>query len=97
MKKKKFLEKYDMIKTDETSNAQTWELEVVCKSKKYLDKVVAVVLKYGMMEFEVNLIEVNYTHPEWCGRYSVLIWSCGFNNLANLSRDLKKVEKKMSN
>lgn len=85
-----------MIKVDEKSNAQSWELEVTCKSKKYLDAIMKVLKKYGMVEFEVNMVDVNYTHPEWCARYTVLMWCCGFNNLANLSRDLKKVEKKMN-
>ena len=28
-----------MIKLDEKSNAQAWELEVTCRNKKYLDEV----------------------------------------------------------
>ena len=46
-----------MINTDEKSNAQSWELEVTCKNKKYLKAVVKAILKYGMIEFEVNVVE----------------------------------------
>lgn len=34
-----------MIKSDENSNAQSWELEISCKNKKYLDAVVKAILK----------------------------------------------------
>lgn len=38
-----------MIKSDVNSNAQSWELEITCKNKKYLDEVVSAILKYGMI------------------------------------------------
>lgn len=84
-----------MIKEDELSNAQSWELEVVCKNKEYLDSVVSAILKYGMMNFEVELIECTSNIPKWEGRYRVLIWSCWFNNLKNISKDLAKIEKQI--
>ncbi len=41
----------------ENSKAQSWELEVTCKDRKYLNAVVKAILKYGMMEFEVNTVD----------------------------------------
>jgi len=46
-----------MIKFDEKSNAQSWKLEVTCKNKKYLEEVVKVILKYGMVDFNVENID----------------------------------------
>ena len=76
-----------MIKTDTNSNAQSWELEIICKNKQYLDEVVNAILKYGVMNFEVENIEL-------C-RYSVLIWCSWFNNLKSISNDLAEIEKRL--
>lgn len=84
-----------MIKTDEKSNAQSWELEVTCKNKKYLDAVVKAILKYGHIEFEVNNVECITNHPKWDGRYTVLIWSSWFSNLSNFTKDLARIEKRL--
>jgi len=84
-----------MVNTDEKSNAQSWELEITCKNKKYLDAVVKAVLKYGMMNFEVENIECTTNHERWDGRYLVLIWCSWFSNLSNLSKDLARIEKKL--
>ena len=84
-----------MIKTDEKSNAQSWELEVACKNKKYLDAVVKAILKYGMMEFEVNVVDCKTNDKYWDGRYTVLIWCSWFNNLNAITKDLAKIEKKL--
>lgn len=46
-----------MIKVDDKSNAQSWELEVTCKNRAYLNEVVKAILKYGMIEFEVNIVD----------------------------------------
>ena len=63
-----------MIKSDDKSNAQSWELEVTCKNKKYLDAVVDALLKYGMINFEVECVEGNPDHEGvWDGRYVVLM------------------------
>ena len=83
-----------MMKLDEKSNAQAWELEVTCRNKKYLDEVVKAILKYGMINFEVELVECLKTHEEWDGRYTVLIWCSWFNNLSNIAKDLAKIETK---
>jgi len=84
-----------MIKTDEKSNAQSWELEVTCKNKKYLDAVVKAVLKYGMINFEVEVGEPYHNTPDWDGRYTVLMWCSWFENLKRLTKDLAKIEKKL--
>ena len=84
-----------MINTDEHSNAQSWELEVTCKNKKYLNAVVKAILKYGMIDFEVNTVEYSGYHDGWDGRYTVLMWSCWFSNLKRISKDLAKIEKKL--
>ena len=51
-----------MIKVDERSNAQSWELEITCKNKKYLDAVVGELLKIGKINFQVQNIE-SYAIP----------------------------------
>jgi len=84
-----------MIKVDEKSNAQSWELEVTCKNKVYLDAVIHAILKYGMIEFEVNLVDINTSHDGiFDGRYTVLMWCSWFHNLKRITKDLNKIEKK---
>ena len=89
-----------MLHTEnENSNAQSWELEITCKNKKYLDAVVAAILKYGMMNFQVESTECfsnvdENGNPSWDGRYLVLIWCSWFDNLAKLSNDLAAIENK---
>jgi hypothetical protein len=83
-----------MIKLDEKSNAQAWELEVTCRNKKYLDEVVKAILKYGFINFEVELVECLSNHEEYNGRYTVLMWCSWFNNLSNIAKDLAKIETK---
>lgn len=85
-----------MVKGNEDSNAQNWELEIVCRNKKYLDAVITAVLKYGMLNFEVKVIDYNLNHDCYDGRYLVLIWCSWFNNLTNLSIDLSEIEKKLN-
>ena len=84
-----------MIKTDESSKANCWELEILCKDKKYLDKVVKAILKYGNINFEVEIIDCYHNVPVWDGSYTVLIWSSWFSNLSNLGKDLDDIEKKL--
>jgi len=83
-----------MIKLDEKSNAQAWELEVTCRNKKYLDEVVKAILKYGMINFEVELVECLSNHKEYNGRYTVLMWCSWFHNLADIAKDLSEIEDK---
>jgi hypothetical protein len=82
------------MKLDEKSNAQAWELEVTCKNKKYLDEVVKAILKYGMINFEVELVECLSNYEEYNGRYTVLMWCSWFNNLSNIAKDLSEIEDK---
>ena len=84
-----------MIKLDEKSNAQSWELEITCKNKKYLDEVVKAVLSYGMIDFEVENVECLSSSDGWEGRYTVFMWCSWFNILASISNDLKKIEKSL--
>lgn len=84
-----------MIKTDENSNAQSWELEVTCKNREYLNAVVKAILKYGMINFEVNTVDCHSNSDEWEGNYTVLIWCSWFNNLSDIANDLKKIEKRL--
>ena len=86
-----------MIKVNDKSNAQSWELEVTCKNKKYLNAVVKAILKYGNIEFEVELVECMSNHEKWDGRYTVLMWCNWFNNLSAIAKDLAKIEKKLDN
>jgi hypothetical protein len=85
-----------MIKVDDKSNAQSWELEVTCKNKTYLEAVVSAILKYGMIEFEVNIIDcITHHDGEYDARYTVLMWCSWFHNLKNISKDLAKIEKQL--
>ena len=85
-----------MIHIDEQTNAQGWELEVACKNKKYLKAVVKAILKYGMIDFEVETVEYSaWQDGEWDGRYVVLMWGSWFNTLSLMSKDLAKIEKKL--
>ena len=84
-----------MMKLDEKSNAQSWELEITCKNKKYLDEVVKSILKYGMIDFEVNNTECLSNADEWDGRYTVLMWCSWFNNLKNITTDLAEIEERL--
>lgn len=83
-----------MIKVDEKSNGQSWELEVTCKNKKYLDAVVNAILSYGMIEFEVRSVECLSNEDGWDGRYTVLMWCSWFYHLKDIAKDLAKIEKK---
>lgn len=86
-----------MIKSDATSNAQSWELDVTCKNKKYLDSVVGAILSYGMIDFQVECVECLSNHDGWEGRYTVLMWCSGFGNLKEIAGDLAKIEKEFEN
>lgn len=86
-----------MINENEISNAQSWELEITCKNRKYLDAVVLAILKYGMLNFEVKAVEVHGDKDGvFEGRYLVLIWCCWFHNLSSLCEDLKKIEEELN-
>ena len=84
----------NMLKQNKSSNAQSWELEVTCKNKQFLHSIVDAILKRGHIEFEVTIVE-SWTNQDNStdGRYVVFMWSSWFNNLAKISKDLKKIEK----
>jgi hypothetical protein len=85
-----------MIKTDEKSNAQAWELEVTCKNRRYLKEVVAAILEYGIIEFEVNSIEgCGNSEGIWEGSYTVLMWCSWFHNLKNITDCLAEIEERL--
>jgi hypothetical protein len=86
-----------MMRENEKSNAQAWELEVTCRSKKYLDAVVLAILKYGMIDFEVETIEFfGNENPDECdGRYTVLMWCSWFSTLKHISTDLALIEEQL--
>lgn len=84
-----------MIKQDNKSNAQSWELEVTCKTKEWLDEVVKAILKYGVIEFEVSLEEVTTNVKGFDGRYTVLMWCSWFHNLKDIANDLWMIEEKL--
>ncbi len=84
-----------MLKGNEESNAQSWELEIVCKNKKYLEEVVSAILKYGMLNFEVECIGCNSNQNGYDGRYLVFIWCSWFHNLSAFAKDLEKIEKNL--
>lgn len=86
-----------MMKLNENSKSQSWELEVTCKNREYLNEVVKAILKYGMMNFEVNSVECHGNHEVWEGSYTVLIWCSWFSNLGDIAKDLKKIEKRLEN
>jgi hypothetical protein len=84
-----------MIKTQTTSNAQSWELEIVCKNKKYLDAVVQAILKQGIINFEVEIVDGSWnSSDEWDGRYLVFLWCSWFSNLKSISEELSSIEAK---
>ena len=84
-----------MIHIDEQTNAQGWELEVACKNHKYLKAVVKTILKYGMIDFEVETVEYSAWQDGFDARYTVLMWGSWFGTLNNITRDLAKIEKKL--
>jgi hypothetical protein len=87
-----------MINADVNSNAQSWELEVICKNKQYLNAVVEAILKYGVINFEVEVVDFSaWEDGEWDGRYTILMWAAWFSALKRISKDLAKIEKKFDN
>ena len=80
---------------DKNSNAQHWELEVVCKNKEYLDEVVMAILSHGCIEFGIEVVDFAYYHDgTFRGKYAVTMWCSWFNRLAQIAKQLKKIEKK---
>jgi hypothetical protein len=87
-----------MIKLDENSKAQSWELEVTCKDRVYLNEVVTAILKYGIINFEVEVVESYTNHDDDDkreGSYTVLMWCSWFSNLGDIANDLKEIENRL--
>jgi|APSaa5957512622_1039677.scaffolds.fasta_scaffold151201_3 hypothetical protein len=83
-----------MFKADEESNANPWELEIMCRDRKFLKDVVKAILKEGQINFEVELLRFTGMNGDIDGRYSVFMWGVWFNNLNRITRSLKRIEKK---
>lgn len=82
-----------MEKIDLNSNAQSWELKLVCKNNKYLNKIVKRIIKYGFIDFQVSLIEgASNSEGIFEGSYLVVLSSCWLNNLKRISIDFNKIE-----
>jgi hypothetical protein len=86
-----------MIKSCETSNAQTWELEITCRNRAYKDAIVLALLKHGVINFEVECIEVISTQDEFAcdGKFLIFMWTSGFCNLLSVSTDLAEIQEKI--
>lgn len=75
------------------SNAQSWELEVVCKDKKYRDGVIKILTRYEpFFAFEIDYTEDGMGF-QGTGRCTIFIAGCWFNNLAAIARKLDILEK----
>ena len=84
-----------MKKKEKLSNAQSWELEITCKNNEYLDAVIKAVLKHRIINFSVTNIEIVSNENEIEGKYIVYMECCWFSNLASISKDLLRIEKKL--
>ena len=85
-----------MLKSDEKSNAQCWELEVTCKNSKYFEAVVDSIVSFGNINFEVEVLNGSFDkNDKWEGRYTILIWSSWFSSLGKLSNELVRIEKEI--
>jgi hypothetical protein len=88
-----------MIKADENSNAQCWELEIACKNIFYKNAVVDALKDFGMLSYEVEvgerLCSLTKDPADWNSRYTILIWCSWFNNLAPLALRLEKIEREL--
>lgn len=77
------------------SNAQDWELNVVCKNKKYMKAIIEVLIDIGSIDYEVETVDYSaYADGDWDSRYVIYMSSCWFSNLAPLTKKLSKIEKK---
>ena len=72
------------------SNAQQWELEIICKNTTYLNAVVKAILKYKKIDFQVECVN-QFGMGE---RYVVGLECSWFSNLSLIAKDLYAIEKK---
>ena len=84
-----------MIEENITSNAQSWELEVVCKNVEYMTEIVEFLAKQWLYNFNVEVVEYSpWEDGKFTGRYLVTVWCAWFSNLNTLTKKLKDIEKK---
>jgi len=83
-----------MLKGNNDSKAQNWELEVVCKNKKYMGAIVKAIVKIGKIGFEVEVGECFQTDPSFDASYNVLMWCSWFINLGDVAKELVRIESK---
>ena len=81
-----------MIKSDLNSQANPWELEVLCKNRDYLNKVIEAILSFGHFNFEVETIEITSNHPEFQGIYTGLVAGSWLSNSHDLAEKLSIIE-----
>ena len=85
-----------MVNSDTKSNANLWELEILCVNHEHLKEVIDAIVSHGCINFEVDTVGFSYIHDgSFQGRYTVLAWCSGFDRLADFSKQLKKIEKKL--
>ena len=78
-----------------SSNAQSWELEVVCKNKQYMIDIVDYLSKDGVYNFGVEIIEYHApSEDESDGKYIVFVSCSWFSNIHCLALKLEEIEKK---
>lgn len=81
-----------MKEVNENSNAQSWELEVVCKNRKYLNAIIGVILEQKCLNFKAVCVDMIANDD---ARYLVLVWGHWFGNLKNLTKQFAKIENRL--
>jgi hypothetical protein len=80
-----------MIKQNVNSNAQSWELEIVCKNKQYLERIVLALLEASNINFEVERTCNDRLEDIW----TIFMWSSWFDNLSFIANKLDKIEEEL--
>jgi len=85
-----------MINSDEQSNANLWELEVLVQNKEMLIDITQNLAQLGVEGFEARQVgeTLHAYEKDFECKYTLLIWGCWFNNLHYVTKMIKKVEKK---
>lgn len=73
---------------DEMTNAQGWELEIVCKNIEY-KKAVIKMLSKEKMDFSVRYVDNDRLEDRWV----IFISCCWFHNLAHIAKKLEIIER----
>lgn len=85
-----------MIKIENITNIPNWELEITCPNRNFRDEVVLAILDQGFINFEVETVDCHSNHEGWEGTYTILMWGPWMNNLHCLTKELKKIEKRLN-